>query len=47
MNRTDVTELHYITAMANIPSIMRHGILSHTLAVPEESEIGRSPIYPA
>jgi hypothetical protein len=32
MNRTDVTELHYITAIANLPSIMQHGILSHTLA---------------
>jgi len=32
MNRTDVTELHYITAIANLPSILRHGILSHTLA---------------
>src|SRR5215510_9598227 len=32
MNRADVTELHYITAIANLPSIMAHGILSHTLA---------------
>jgi hypothetical protein len=32
MNRADVTELHYITAIANLPSIIRHGILSHTLA---------------
>ena len=32
MNRADVTELHYITAIANVPSISRHGILSHTLA---------------
>ncbi len=32
MNRADVTELHYITAIANVPSILRHGILSHTLA---------------
>lgn len=32
MNRTDVTELHYITAIANVPSILQHGILSHTLA---------------
>jgi hypothetical protein len=32
MNRADVTELHYITAIANLPSIMQHGILSHTLA---------------
>ena len=32
MNRADVTELHYITAIANLPSIFRHGILSHNLA---------------
>lgn len=32
LNRTDVTELHYITAIANVPSILRHGILSHDLA---------------
>jgi hypothetical protein len=32
MNRADVTELHYITAIANLPSILQHGILSHTLA---------------
>lgn len=32
MERVDVRELHYITAIANVPSIMQHGILSHTLA---------------
>lgn len=32
MNRADVTELHYITAIANVGSILQHGILSHTLA---------------
>jgi len=32
MNRADVTELHYITAIANLPSIIRHGILSHAVA---------------
>lgn len=32
MNRADVTELHYITAIANVTSILQHGILSHTLA---------------
>jgi len=32
MNRADVTELHYITAIANLPSILRHGVLSHVLA---------------
>jgi ssDNA thymidine ADP-ribosyltransferase, DarT len=32
MNRADVMELHYVTAIANLPSIMEHGILSYTLA---------------
>lgn len=32
MNRADVTELHYITAIANVTSILQHGILSNTLA---------------
>jgi len=32
MNRAGVQELHYITAIANVPSILQHGILSHTLA---------------
>ena len=32
MNREDVTELHYITAIANLPSILRYGVLSNTLA---------------
>jgi hypothetical protein len=32
MNRSEVIELHYITAIANLPSILRHGILSHNLA---------------
>lgn len=32
MNRADITEMHYITAIANLPSILRHGILSHKLA---------------
>lgn len=32
MNRADVNELHYITAIANVLSILQHGILSHTLA---------------
>lgn len=29
MNRADVCELHYIVAIANVPSIVRHGILCH------------------
>ncbi len=32
MNRADVTELHYITTIASVPSMLRHGILSHSLA---------------
>ena len=32
MNRSDIRELHYITAIANVTSILHHGILSHTLA---------------
>jgi len=32
MNRADVTELHYITAIVNMRSILRHGVLSHNLA---------------
>ena len=39
MNRGDVTELHYITAIANVPSMLQHGILSHNRAqqVPHNS----------
>lgn len=29
MNRDDLSELHYITPIANLTSIMRHGILSN------------------
>jgi len=32
MKRADVKELHYITAIGNVSSILKHGILSHTLA---------------
>ncbi len=32
MNRSDITELHFITPIANVPSIMKHGILSHSQA---------------
>jgi hypothetical protein len=28
MNRADITELHYITAIANLPLILQHGIPS-------------------
>lgn len=39
MDRSDVEELHYITLIANVPSIMRYGILSHNLSlkVPHQS----------
>ncbi len=29
MNRIDITELHFITPIANVPSILEHGILSN------------------
>lgn len=32
MNRDDIKELHYITPMANLASILEHGILSHRRA---------------
>lgn len=32
MNREDITILYYIAPLANVPSIMRLGILSHQLA---------------
>jgi hypothetical protein len=32
MNRHDITELHYIVPVGNLPSIMEHGILSHNRA---------------
>ncbi len=32
MNRADITELHFITAISNVPSILGHGILSHVRA---------------
>lgn len=32
MTRDDVTELHYIAAIANVTSLLQHGILWHTLA---------------
>jgi len=32
LKRTDITELHYITPIANVPSIIKYGILSHKLS---------------
>ncbi len=39
MERHELTELHYITPISNVPSILARGILSHNLArrVPHES----------
>lgn len=31
MNRAEITELHFITPIVNVPSILEHGILSHNL----------------
>ena len=32
MNREDITELHYITPIENVPSILEYGILSNRKA---------------
>ena len=32
MRRDELEELHYITPLENLPSIMKHGILSHRQA---------------
>jgi len=39
LERTDITELHYITPIANVPSIIKYGILSNKLSqkLPHES----------
>lgn len=39
MRRDDIRELHYMTAVANVPSIVRVGILSHEASehIPHES----------
>jgi len=34
MERDELQELHYITPICNVPSIMQHGILSHARAEP-------------
>ena len=38
MRRDELTELHYITPIANLPSILSRGILSHRLAEKERHE---------
>ena len=56
MNRADVTELHYIAALANVPSMVQHGILSHYLtgqldhdsvAMPEIQQIRENKRIPS
>jgi hypothetical protein len=32
MNREDINELHYIMPIANVPSMLQHGLLSHNRA---------------
>jgi len=32
MNREDIEELHFIAAIKNVPSIMKHGIVSHNMS---------------
>jgi hypothetical protein len=55
MDRSDVEELYYITPIANVLSIMKHGILSHNLslklrhdsvAMPEIQEIRKDKKIP-
>ncbi|MDY7018242.1 MAG: DUF4433 domain-containing protein [Nitrospirota bacterium] len=38
MERHELTELHYITPIANVPSILERGILSHNRAKPVRHE---------
>lgn len=33
MNRNEMTELHFIAPIANVPSILQHGILCHKLSL--------------
>jgi len=55
MNRVDITELHFIAPIANVPSILRHGILSHrqadrlahdSVAMPEVQERRKNKLIP-
>ena len=55
MNRSDITELHFIAPIANVPSILRHGILSHkqadrlahdSVAMPEVQERRKNKLIP-
>ena len=46
MERSDVKELYYITLISNMPSIMKHGILSHNLSqkIPHDDSIAMPEI---
>ncbi len=55
MNRSDVSELHYIVRISNLPSILQHGILSHdraerlkhdSIAMPEIQDIRTRKVVP-
>jgi hypothetical protein len=55
MTRAELKELHYITAVSNLPSIMKHGLLSHkraekvshySVAMPEIQERRAKKIVP-
>jgi hypothetical protein len=55
MNRWDLPELHYITPIENVPSILKHGILSHqraeglkhrSVAMPEIQDRRSSVVVP-
>ena len=56
MRREELDELHYLTPIANVPSILKHGILSHkrvsklshqSVAMPEIQERRRKVIVPS
>jgi hypothetical protein len=46
MNRSDLKELYYITPIANVPSILKHGILSHNLSrkIPHDDSLAMPEI---
>ncbi len=55
MNRSDITELHYIAPITNLASILQHGILSHrraarvqhrSVAMPEIQESRKDRVVP-
>jgi len=55
VNRSDLLELHFITMIANVPTILEHGILCHheatklnpaSVAMPEIQEIREGKVVP-